>query len=452
MNARRIRVAVRQLSATRQYPPSVPDCPDMPLTDTPPLPEVAAVCLSAGRLLLQNGADGRTVHEAANEIAGALRCDAVEVLCQHQAILVTIHRGGESFMQMCKVSEHGVNLRRAQAIRQIIGDLAAKKLDCAAARAAIDRVPETTTAYPVWFVCLATGLACGAFGRLLGADWPAFIPIVAGSAGGQWLRHRLFHQRHNIFVIAGIISFVSATIAGLGARLCGSVHEAIATVAAVLLLVPGVAVLNAQIDILEGKPNLAAARALRVLYLLMFMALGLVLAQTFVLTHPPDAHPAGAMNPSILFVLHQAFFGGVAAAGFAVLFNCRPRMLPLCFGAGALALAVRTIGQQHGASLAVASFFAALVLAIANKAWLDSLSPRGSVLAVVGAIPMVPGSLAARVFISVFAFLRSGQSPGVEVTVATWDNLLMLIFTLAAIGTGLALPSLIPAAKVNEEG
>jgi preprotein translocase subunit SecD len=64
---------------------------------------------------------------------------------------------------------------------------------------------------------------------------------------------------------------------------------------------------------------------------------------------------------------------------------------------------------------------------------------------------MVPGSLAAKVFISVFTFLRSGQSLGVEATVTTWNNLIMLIFTLAAIGTGLALPSLIPAARVSEE-
>jgi len=126
-------------------------------------------------------------------------------------------------------------------------------------------------------------------------------------------------------------------------------------------------------------------------------------------------------------------------------------MLPLCYGADALALAARTAGQDLGGSLAVSSFFAALLVAIVDKIWQEFPSPRGSVLAVVGAIPMVPGSLAAKVFISVFAFLRSGQSLGIESTIATWDNLLMLVFTLAAIGTGLALPSLIPAAKTVEE-
>jgi uncharacterized membrane protein YjjB (DUF3815 family) len=157
------------------------------------------------------------------------------------------------------------------------------------------------------------------------------------------------------------------------------------------------------------------------------------------------------MNTAILHILHQAFFGGVAAVGFAVLFNAHPRTLPACFAAGAVALAVRTIGQEAGASLAVASFFAALLLAILDKLWHETGPARGSVLAIVGAIPMIPGSLAAKVLISVFAFLRTGQNQGVEATIATWDNLMMLIFTLAAIGTALALPRLIPAARVSED-
>jgi uncharacterized membrane protein YjjB (DUF3815 family) len=60
-------------------------------------------------------------------------------------------------------------------------------------------------------------------------------------------------------------------------------HPASATVAAILLLVPGVAVLNTQMDAIEGKPNLAAARGLRVMYLLVFMTLGLIAAQRLIL-------------------------------------------------------------------------------------------------------------------------------------------------------------------------
>jgi hypothetical protein len=41
--------------------------------------------------------------------------------------------------------------------------------------------------------------------------------------------------------------------------------------------------LNIQMDAIEGKPNLAAARSLRVIYLLVFVTLGLVVAERLIL-------------------------------------------------------------------------------------------------------------------------------------------------------------------------
>ena len=98
---------------------------------------------------------------------------------------------------------------------------------------------HTTPSYPVWVVCLCTGLACSAFGRLFGVDWPAFFPVLFGTAIGQWIRHDLIVRKQNIFIVSGIVSFAAAFLAGSGARLLGSLHPETATVAAVLLLVPG---------------------------------------------------------------------------------------------------------------------------------------------------------------------------------------------------------------------
>jgi uncharacterized membrane protein YjjP (DUF1212 family) len=184
---------------------------------------------------------------------------------------------------MGKVGEHGVNLRRSEAIRDTLRRVITGDLECSAAQSELDDVPHTVPSYPGWLVCLCTGLACSAFGRLLGVDWPAFLPVLIGAASGQWIRHALIVRRQNIFITSGIVSFGSAFLAGLGARLFGSSHSEAATVAAVLLLVPGVAVLNTQMDAIEGKPNLAAARGLRIIYLLVFMTLGLIAAQRLIL-------------------------------------------------------------------------------------------------------------------------------------------------------------------------
>lgn len=149
------------------------------------------------------------------------------------------------------------------------------------------------------------------------------------------------------------------------------------------------------------------------------------------------------MNPLLATFLHQAIFGGVAAAGFGVLFNCPPRMLGLCFGSGALALFVRTAAQAGDWSLPAASFLAALSLGIADRTWLRTQSPRGSILAVVGCIPMVPGSLAAKALMGFFALAHGLPDNSVALLVLTMENTIVVILTMVAIGIGLSIPTLV---------
>ena len=70
------------------------------------------------------------------------------------------------------------------------------------------------------------------------------------------------------------------------------------------------------------------------------------------------------MDAALVHLVHQVAFGGVAAAGFAVLFNVGPRTLLWCAAAGALALLVRTLGQDAGWSLEAASFVAAIAASL----------------------------------------------------------------------------------------
>jgi uncharacterized membrane protein YjjB (DUF3815 family) len=149
------------------------------------------------------------------------------------------------------------------------------------------------------------------------------------------------------------------------------------------------------------------------------------------------------MNPSLIHLIHQAFFGGIAAAGFGILFNCPPRMIGLCFCSGALALLVRTLGQDFGMSLPAASFLAALTLAVVDRTWQRAQSPRGSVLAAVGCIAMVPGSLATKGLMGLFAILRLTPGDGGAQLVVISESLLVVTFTLIAIGIGLCIPTLV---------
>ena len=156
------------------------------------------------------------------------------------------------------------------------------------------------------------------------------------------------------------------------------------------------------------------------------------------------------MNSFWIHIIHQAVFGGIASAGFGILFNCSPRTILHCLASGAMALAIRTACQSANLNLPESAFFAALSVAAAERVLQPFQETRGSIIALVGCIPMVPGSLAAKGLTNLFTLLQA--RPGEEIAAATngMRNLLEVILTLAAIGTALAIPQLIYPEKQAE--
>ncbi|HWI58070.1 MAG TPA: threonine/serine exporter family protein, partial [Bacillota bacterium] len=126
---------------------------------------------------------------------------------------------------------------------------------------------------------LAVGVACASFGRLLGVDWLGVGPVFVAAAIGQRVRRQLAMRHVNVFIIATLVAFVASALSGLVARWAGSKTVETAMTAAVLLLVPGVPSLNAQNDILEGRPTLGSARAVWVAVILVFLTIGVWLGQ-----------------------------------------------------------------------------------------------------------------------------------------------------------------------------
>ena len=146
---------------------------------------------------------------------------------------------------------------------------------------------------------------------------------------------------------------------------------------------------------------------------------------------------------SLLFLLHQTLCGAVAAAGFGMLFNIGMRQLPWCAGAGALALATRTCCTGLGWSLEGASFTGALAVGAAVQLlhWRMGISPTA--FDVVGCIPMVPGSFAAKATLGLFAAATRTGSADTSILLTALQYSLAVAFITGAIGTGLAIPALL---------
>jgi uncharacterized membrane protein YjjB (DUF3815 family) len=138
---------------------------------------------------------------------------------------------------------------------------------------------------------------------------------------------------------------------------------------------------------------------------------------------------------------HQAAFGAIAAAGFGVLFNFGGRALIWCAVAGALALAVRTLGQKSGFSLEAATFAAAAVTscaAILSRRWLGVACHA---IALAGCIPMVPGAFFGQALLGFIAVSTDPSGQSVATTVTALQAFIRVLSTVGAIGAGLAIPA-----------
>jgi uncharacterized membrane protein YjjP (DUF1212 family) len=247
---------------------------------TPALEPIAMVALDAGRLLMEAGASARSIDAIVMTFARGLGADRVDLRVGYASLAVTIGIGPNGITRMREVGHLGVNQRLDQELWHLAERVERHELTTEQARAELTRVATKTPRHSTWVMGVAVGLACAAFGRLLKVDWAGTGPVFVAAAIGQVVRRDLLGRHMNVFVCATVVAFVSSALGGLGAHWEHSQTVTMAMIASILLLVPGVPCVNAQSDIIEGHPTLGSARAVTVAVVLIFVALGLWLAQT----------------------------------------------------------------------------------------------------------------------------------------------------------------------------
>jgi uncharacterized membrane protein YjjP (DUF1212 family) len=248
----------------------------------PQLEPMAMTALEAGRMLMEAGANGGSIERIVTAVANGLGAERVDLRIGYASLAITIRVGQCGITRMCKVGHHGVNQRLEGELWNLARGVSLGQLTPEQTRQSLARLAKETPRHRPSLVALSVGVACAAFGRLLGVDWLAIGPVLLAATAGQYLRARLLARNVNVFLCTTLVSFLSATAAGVGARWAGTETFAAAMVASILFLVPGVPVVNAQSDILQGRPTLGSARLGTVVMTLIFMAAGLWAAQNAV--------------------------------------------------------------------------------------------------------------------------------------------------------------------------
>lgn len=244
------------------------------------LRDVIDVSLWAGQMLIQNGAESQRVEETVHRLGTGLGCDWMDILVSPNVLIVTTTSGIEFRTKVRRV----VGMRVDMSIISVINDISYRvddgTLDRFAVRAELEWLDKMNSHYNRWLVIAMVGLACAAFSRLFGGDVPTFFATFVAASAAMFTRQALTRNFFNPYLIIISTAFVGGVIASL-AKVLGLLDDASTALAAsVLLLVPGVPLINAAQDLINGHNVTGITRALIGGLISMAIALGLLMAIT----------------------------------------------------------------------------------------------------------------------------------------------------------------------------
>ncbi len=255
----------------------------MQISHKPPLEreelrDVIDLALWSGQLLLQHGAETERVEETVHRIGTGLGCEWMDILVSPNALVATTISGDEFRTKIRRVLPHSINMSTLAEINTISRQVTEGQMDRVAVRAELRRISDAPTHYPRWLVVVLVGLACAAFSRLFGGDWVIFGITFVASSLAAFTRQTLHRLHFNPLLVIVVTAFVAGCVASLTDLLNLSPSPRIALTAAVLLLVPGVPLINSAEDILKGHMVTGLVRGINGIVISLSIALGLLLA------------------------------------------------------------------------------------------------------------------------------------------------------------------------------
>ncbi|MBV4357421.1 threonine/serine exporter family protein [Pinibacter aurantiacus] len=399
--------------------------------------------LRTGQMLLQSGADSNRIDRNLRRAALFLGIDEdkFHLHITYTTLMLNINDGLHSITKFRKCSGHKVNMTTVSAVSRLTWHAMEHQYSFDRFEKELDRIENIGHHYPEWLVILSVGLACGGFCLLFGSDWAAVCISTVAASMALFVRRRLHKKVRNNYAVIAAAAFVATLISCLAAAFHLSETPERPVFASVLFLIPGVPLINSLDDMIDGFTIVGFTRGLVASLSIVALAFGMTVA--FKALHTP-AYKAAFIVPNIWFC---ALGGAVAAAGFAILFNVPLRTLALCMAGGAIAAVTKNLLTAAEVSLPLATFCASLAAGIWTIYWVHKVHTPGYVISIPSVIPLVPGVLAYKAMMGLFAFTafsqRTTDVSKIEPFIQLFEPGIKSILSVLGISLGVAIPNIL---------
>lgn len=242
------------------------------------LRDIIDLALWAGQMLLHYGAESQRVEEVVHRLGTGLGCDWMDILVSPNVIVATTTSGVEFRTKVRRVVNFAVDMSVIAAVNDLRHRVQEGELDRFGVRKELERIDKMAPQYNRWLVVVMVGLACAAFSRLFEGDGAVFLVTGAAASLAMVVRQELTRRFFNPFLVVIATAFIAGFIASIATVWKLSDEPQLALAASVLLLVPGVPLINAAEDIIKGHMVTGIVRAIHGGLISLGIAMGLLIA------------------------------------------------------------------------------------------------------------------------------------------------------------------------------
>ena len=391
------------------------------------------VVLRLGQMLLAAGAGSYRVKASMRTCAEAVGIEKHHAQVTFTEVVATAYANGTFRTELAEQRLLGVNADRIDRITNYLASIEGTQVLVEDVDKALDEIERVKPLYGWLANALASGLACAAFAFLNAGGWVECSVVAIAAFVGQFLRRQMLKRHMNHFgvwmVCGGVAASVYILCVYLAQKYMGiePTHQA-GFISALLFLVPGFPLVTGIIDLVRHD---FAGGIQRIVYVAMLVVSAGVAVWSISKVFNWSVTPEYVVSlPAYIHFPLRFFTSFVAAFGFAMLFNSPPKvcaaaaLIGAVINTGRIALAVE-LGMPVPAAVGLAALCAGLLAAaVAAKTRYSRVTL--SVPAVVIMIPGVP-------LYRSLTYLNNGQ------TMEALEQLSTVLFTIVAIGIGLAI-------------
>lgn len=238
--------------------------------------ELGTTLLHIALLLMASGASSERVRNTVDRISNAFGYTTYMLISQRTLLLSVYNDAGECiFNSLKRTSAHGINFKMVSGISRMSWLVVEEKWTIEKIKEDIARLCALPH-YPRVVVLLLTALAGSSFCRLAGGSALDMAMVFAGTMAGLFIRQEAAKKRFNPYMCVYFAALTSSLIVGSLVKLDHQVNHEFAFATSVLFLIPGVPLINAFSDMIDGNLQNGIIRGLNGFIISFAIALGLL--------------------------------------------------------------------------------------------------------------------------------------------------------------------------------